>query len=519
LGVTSSGQVVEIPIGAGALDGSGTAGKLAKFTDSDTLGDSIITEDGTNIGIGTATPTFPLVVNKSGDNVKLDITNGVNANFRVQTSGAVSLIGSSTATLGFMTSSTERMRLDSSGRLGIGLTPQTANLEVKENLYVRHQNAEELTFRIDNYGTTGTDAGSSLRMFNQSGDTVVKIDSRSGTTRDTYFNQGGGFGIGTDLPTRELEVQGSGNVYIKVAASTDNDSSAIELENTQETWTIRNDDTNDDAFEIDSSTTGNIVTIEKTGNATFAGSRVFIENSTNPQLRVTDTTNTVTTKVMSDDSLGYVGTHTDHNFSILRNNSVQATFTSTGLGLGTTLPDTKLHIEGATVGYLQTIKNTTAGGEYLQMLAETGDPVFEFQSGGTGGEATLNMYRDGTQYVRISADAGVDNYFNNGSNVGIGIETPAESLHTTGNIRFGDSAPAELYTNSSELRLGVDRNNDNATSNITFYTNNDEKVRIDADGNVGIGVSPSGAKLDILGNLRVRRTLASTQYTDIESGS
>ena len=64
-------------------------GKLAKFTDSDTLGDSIITEDGTNIGIGTATPTFPLVVNKSGDNVKLDITNGVNANFRVQTSGAV----------------------------------------------------------------------------------------------------------------------------------------------------------------------------------------------------------------------------------------------------------------------------------------------------------------------------------------------------------------------------------------------------------------------------------------------
>jgi hypothetical protein len=56
LGVTSAGQVVEIPIGAGALDGSGTAGKLSKFTDADTLGDSVITESGGNIGIGDSTP-------------------------------------------------------------------------------------------------------------------------------------------------------------------------------------------------------------------------------------------------------------------------------------------------------------------------------------------------------------------------------------------------------------------------------------------------------------------------------
>ena len=51
LGVTSTGQVVEIPIGAGALDGSGTAGKIAKFTDSDTLGDSLISESGSTISI------------------------------------------------------------------------------------------------------------------------------------------------------------------------------------------------------------------------------------------------------------------------------------------------------------------------------------------------------------------------------------------------------------------------------------------------------------------------------------
>ena len=82
-------------------------------------------------------------------------------------------------------------------------------------------------------------------------------------------------------------------------------------------------------------------------------------------------------------------------------------------------------------------------------------------------------------------------------NVGIGTDIPVESLHNAGNIRFGDTGPAELYTNSAELRLGVDRNNDNAASDITFYVNNTEKMRIDASGNVGIGTSSPARKLSV----------------------
>jgi hypothetical protein len=78
--------------------------------------------------------------------------------------------------------------------------------------------------------------------------------------------------------------------------------------------------------------------------------------------------------------------------------------------------------------------------------------------------------------------------------LGIGTTSPAEALHVAGNIRFGDTAPSELYTNSSELRLGVDKNNDNDTSNITFYANDSEKVRIDKDGHL---IVPNGLTLGV----------------------
>ena len=43
LSVDSSGNIIETSIGAGAVDGSGTANTIARWTDSDTIGDSLIT--------------------------------------------------------------------------------------------------------------------------------------------------------------------------------------------------------------------------------------------------------------------------------------------------------------------------------------------------------------------------------------------------------------------------------------------------------------------------------------------
>ena len=52
LSVDSSGNVIETAIGAGAVDGSGTANYITRWTDTDTIGNSNIYDNGT-IGIGT----------------------------------------------------------------------------------------------------------------------------------------------------------------------------------------------------------------------------------------------------------------------------------------------------------------------------------------------------------------------------------------------------------------------------------------------------------------------------------
>jgi hypothetical protein len=177
-----------------------------------------------SVGIGTDTPGYPLDVQSGGVGTVLRAGTAFLSIDSVGTASAPTLIfnGDSDTgifraaanTLAFSTAGVERMRITSAGNVGIGIDDPAARLEVKSNLYVSHPNAEEITFRLDNYGATGTDAGPLLRMFNQLGTTVINIDSRSGSSRDTYFNQGGNFGIGVTNPTRKLSVEDSSSSII-----------------------------------------------------------------------------------------------------------------------------------------------------------------------------------------------------------------------------------------------------------------------------------------------------------------
>ena len=62
LAVDTNGNVIELPIGSGPVDGSGTANYTARWIDTDTLGIGALYDNGTNVGIGTTSPSALLDV-------------------------------------------------------------------------------------------------------------------------------------------------------------------------------------------------------------------------------------------------------------------------------------------------------------------------------------------------------------------------------------------------------------------------------------------------------------------------
>ncbi len=198
------------------------------------------------------------------------------------------------------------------------------------------------------------------------------------------------------------------------------------------------------------------------------------------------------------------------------------------VGIGTTSPSKKLHVKESTSStYAAYIENTTAGGDYLAMVGDAGDNVFEFDSSGTGGEAEMKMYSDGVLKVDINADG--SSYFN-GGNVGIGTTSPSDGDLTIGTPKLHVAVGGTSGTFNLAARFqSTTTDADNTGTSILINSSNDRGLLIKAgrkDGdrevayfdvvtsignttnmltmgkfssayNVGIGTTSPGAKLHI----------------------
>jgi hypothetical protein len=124
-----------------------TTGNLAFQTNGTTTAMTIDTSQ--NVGIGTTTPSQKLVVSGSGAQ-RFDIVDTGGATVRTSTSGGVGFVGTTTNhPLVMFTNDDERMRIDNSGNVGIGGTPDIAKFAVANN-------TPNGTYDTRIYGVVGT---------------------------------------------------------------------------------------------------------------------------------------------------------------------------------------------------------------------------------------------------------------------------------------------------------------------------------------------------------------------------
>ena len=203
LGVDASGNVIELPIGAGPVDGSGTTNYVTKWIDADTIGDSQIYDNGSFIGIDTtsAYAKFMIAINEANtttvDYLQFQNKAGGYVDWSISKTGAnnLSIINQGTGILNKPVMTFEYTA--TGGNVGIGLLDPTVPLEV---------NTGVATFKFSDYSM---EYGSSLSIKTLSSyATDVSINYDTGTS---LFSDGttGNIGIGDVLvPAAALDVGG-----------------------------------------------------------------------------------------------------------------------------------------------------------------------------------------------------------------------------------------------------------------------------------------------------------------------
>jgi hypothetical protein len=159
---------------------TGTTNYLPKFNSANVLGNSQIFDNGTFVGIGTASPTF-----------KLDVNGVINATSYNSASNLILSVNGS-----------ERLRITSAGNVGIGTTTPQAKLHVAGDIY---SNTRILSDTFGGY------SGGNVTLTTMTSGTSSLIFSTALSER-MRINGAGNVGIGTTTPAYRLDVAGDVNI-------------------------------------------------------------------------------------------------------------------------------------------------------------------------------------------------------------------------------------------------------------------------------------------------------------------
>lgn len=176
-----------------------------------------------NVGIGTASPVSVLDISKASDtseraikvqNSSCDLfvgVEGTSANRFVGSSANNAFLGTTSAAgIEFATNNTVRVKIDSSGNVGVGTISPLTKLDVRGVGYVSQLN---LNYGVGSDGNGIINGGTNLYLRPQGG--ALRND-----TGPTYLT-GGNVGIGTESPIDQLSIGGTGRINFGGSVVTD----------------------------------------------------------------------------------------------------------------------------------------------------------------------------------------------------------------------------------------------------------------------------------------------------------
>ena len=404
------------------------------------------------VGIGTESPTEPLTVSKTASGSTTQIASLVNPVGTANTGVRLWMSGTNTTTRGtfidavaettsndhslrFGTSAssstpTERMRIDSSGRLLINATSTVFS--------------DHFFINSDAYSTGGWRVGSSSTYVGKIRNNAGKLEIVTDTNRDIQFGDAGtpnimyidtsaeNVGIGTTSPGEKLDLAGT-NVGVKINGT---QSSRVYYNRSGTyTWStgLRSGDTK---FHIFDERTGDRVIIDDAGNVGIG------TTSPDYQLEVENTSAQAT--------VGITGGNTDARLHLKNNEGtwlIQNDYSNTGalsfynsthrvviteggnVGIGTTSPSANLYVSGSNA-------DATDKPTMISESVFTVKPV-ALNSGNLNFAQVDSGNSIGMQYTNGSGTANWDISMQPfGGNVGIGTVSPTAGLHVVGTGLF-----------------------------------------------------------------------------------
>lgn len=522
------------------VTGTGTTNYLAKFTGSTTVGNSILFESGSSIGIGTITPQ--IYTNYS----VLEINNTTGGAIRVKntaSSGLFELATNSSETyiknvsntpMWFGTNNTQMLTLTTSGNVGIGTASPSALLHVGNGnqspinaagnkLHIATTSTRSALVTLAN-SSGGTTVEGQFESSAESSDLRIIVGStsnhpvvfRASNTEAMRLSTNLNLLVGTTTDAGfRLDVNGSG-VFRNTLALQSSGTNAAML-----SWTGSNNGL------LNLYNGGSLTTqILANGNSYFNGGNVGIGTSSPfARLHVRN----------SDVNEGTIAIGNDNFPGLIYSNAFTGEFridnrSSAGAGYITFYPNGQQNTLGNEAMRIATSRNvligtTTDNGARLQVIGfarfDRGTLQFTLNPSYGGG----NVYSQLQSTGALALATGGDNnrlYIDTSGNVGIGTSNPQEPLHisTSGADKFIRIENSNSYTgiwmndsganNGWLLMSGYTNTTSPGDFAIREYGVQTSLVIKQTSGNLLVGTtSDNGARLQVSGTATVSGRIGS----------